>query len=228
MFLIKLFCTLALLSPIEAYVIKKNLFILKHRIKFLSASSIPATTNDDVVRTYVSYVVYKGKAAVTVKPIPPSYAQKTPTSRTVSRPGVMLLEFALSSGPREYDWTNKGTFSLDATECAEVVSFDVKSKGFLEFLHDPNMGSEKAGQITKKLKCTPTQDGKGVFLSLAVNDKATDSRTYSLPVSLAELEVIKNLMSFSIPRFLGFDCVWGGAAFNDAPPPPPLYAKLDD
>lgn len=83
-----------------------------------------------------------------------------------------------------------------------------------------------AGKVTKKLKWTPAPDGKGkfsfssfeykvfsnallfltaVFVSLAVTDKsnASGSVMYSLPVSLAEVEVLKTMITFCIPRFLG-------------------------
>lgn len=46
-----------------------------------------------------------------------------------------------------------------------------------------------------------------MFLTISVNDKTdpNGSVTYSLPVSLAEVEVIKNIMNFCVPRFLGLD-----------------------
>ena len=47
-----------------------------------------------------------------------------------------------------------------------------------------------------------------MFLSLAVNDKATQSLSYSVPVSWGELQVFKSLADYSIPRMLGFDKVW--------------------
>ena len=93
------------------------------------------------------------------------------------------------------------------------------------------MGGPLAGQVTKKVKIIPTQDGKGVFVSLLITDKAAPQINLSLPVSIAELEVIKCLISFCIPRFLAFDSGWTSGAmggFNDVPPPPPMYAKIDD
>ena len=45
-------------------------------------------------------------------------------------------------------------------------------------------------------------------MSLAVNDKNTQSMSYSVPVSWGEMKLIQTLASYSIPRFLGFDQVW--------------------
>ena len=138
-------------------------------------------------RTYASYVVYKTKAAVSVKVFPASF-ETVNKARVVSREGGLFLEFANSSGPRAYDWTKKGTFLVSTTECGELLMLDSTSKG-LEFFHDPNMGTQNAGQITKKIKLAPAPDGKGLFLSLAVNDKSTGSSAYSVPISWGELQV---------------------------------------
>lgn len=205
-------------------------------------------------RTYASYVIYKSKAAVSIKAIPASF-ESVPSkfggiSRVVSREGGLFMEFASSSGPREYDWSRKGTFLLTATECGDLLMLDRTSTG-LEFFHDPNMGSQSMGQVTKKVKFATAPDGKGLFLSLAVNDKSTQSAAYSVPVSWAELQVMKSIVQFSIPYFLGFDQALGSGAtamnvgdegssmgggsgssggsggsnpFNaPPPPPPPLY-----
>jgi hypothetical protein len=66
-------------------------------------------------RTFTSYNIYKGKAAMAVKPIPPTLSIIKEGSRTVSRPGAMLFELAPAIGSREYDWRNKITFALGVT-----------------------------------------------------------------------------------------------------------------
>jgi hypothetical protein len=191
-------------------------------------------------RTFASFVIYKSKAAVSIKVIPASF-ETIPSkfgghSRVVSREGGLFLEFASSSGPREYDWSKKGTFLLSATECGDLLMLDKTSTG-LEFFHDPNMGAQNAGQVTKKVKFATAPDGKGLFLSLAVNDKATQSAAYSVPVSWGELQVMKSIVQYSIPHFLGFDQALssavtmnlgdegssmgsGSSSMFSAPPPP--------
>jgi hypothetical protein len=58
-----------------------------------------------------------------------------------------------------------------------------------------------------------------------VNDKSTQSISYSVPVSFGELQVFKSIADFCIPRMLGFDKVWdspislGGEAVPSNPPP---------
>ncbi len=66
-------------------------------------------------RYFSNYAVYKGKGALCVKIIPPTWV-----GSEVKREGVVLFELAPATGAaREYDWTRKLTFSLDVTECGE-------------------------------------------------------------------------------------------------------------
>ena len=190
-------------------------------IKKFSTTSLLSSVEGGGERTYANYVIYKSKAAVAVKIIAPTF-QVSGRSRTVSREGGLLIEFANSSGPKEYDWTKKGTFLLAAAECGELLLLD-QSKTGAEFFHDPNMGTPTAGQVTKKLKLSTAADGKGLYVSLMVNDKAKQSTSYSVPVSWGELQVLKSIASFSIPRMLGFDQVWENQApvLGDVAPPPP-------
>lgn len=182
-------------------------------------------------RTFSSYVVYKGKAAMSLKVIPPTFTTTGAKARTVSRTGAILLEFApVGDSPREYDWSKKATFSLSPTECGEILAMEI-AKG-VDFFHDPNMGEADAGKVTKKLRLSPTSDMKGMFIGVQVTDKSNPNAvTYSIPISMGELAVMKSLMQFSIPRMMGFDTIWndaGAGAYSDssapAPPPAPLWS----
>ena len=160
--------------------------------------------------SFASFVVYKSKAAVSVKVIPPLFEASGPTSRSVTREGGLLLEFANASGQKVYDWARKGTFKLSAVECAELMLMNtvigVTPATPTEFFHDPFMGGTNAGQISKKMKFTLTNDGKGLFVSLNVNEKGSQS-SFSLPLTLAEFHILKRIADYSIPHFLGFDRV---------------------
>jgi len=178
--------------------------------------------------TFASYVIYKGKGAASIKLIPPSFAPVAGGSGSliVDKQGGMLLELASATSPREYDWQKKGTFLLDVTECGELVSMDPRVG--CEFFHDPNLNDQsKSGQISKRMSWKPSQDGRGMFLSLVVNDKqqqgAAASTTFSVPVTWAELEVVRSVSRYAIPMFLGFGSVWNNPSLGQGefPPPPP-------
>jgi len=74
--------------------------------------------------TFASYVIYKGKGAVSIKIITPTLTPLSQGSRQVTKAGGLFFEFAPSVGQREYDWSRKGTFLLDVTECGTVLSLE--------------------------------------------------------------------------------------------------------
>lgn len=84
--------------------------------------------------------VYKGKGAVSFKPIGPTFTTyKQGPNKLVSREGTLLCEFApAGSNPKEYDWTKKVTFALNLNECGEVLR--LKEGSTIEFTHDPSLG----------------------------------------------------------------------------------------
>lgn len=108
---------------------------------------------------FTSYAIYKGKAALSMKPIPPTFTTSD-TSRIMKKSGGMLIELAPAVGAKVYDWKAKSTFVLDVNECGQILDRVSQNEG-TEFLHDPNMGGGQAGQIIKKLKLQPMQDNKG-------------------------------------------------------------------
>lgn len=103
-------------------------------------SSIRMVSGEGERNTYAGYSIYKGKGALYVKPIPPTFTASG-NSQKVDRNGALLFEFAPSGkGPKEYDWTKKATFSLSVSECGEVLrAKDIPSA---EFLHDPGANSK--------------------------------------------------------------------------------------
>ena len=183
------------------------------------------SSEEPLARTFASYVIYKGKGAASVKSIPPVFSQIPGTrSRNVKQQGGLLFEVAPCVGTREYDWTKKSTFLLDPTECGEIVSME-KQVG-CDFFHDPFMSDpNKAGLITKKMSWKPSQDGRGMFLSLTVTEKGSKDNysSISIPVTWAELEVMQSILRYSIPHYLGFHEVWNNGGLGmvaDAPPNP--------
>ena len=209
-------------------------------------SSIDSSSNQPqapVGMTFTNYVVYKGKCAVAVKVIAPSFSSiggnsnnkiSNSGAKTITKEGGLLLEFANATGQRVYDWGNKGTFFMSATECGGILACEKQSLAS-EFVHDPNIDKPNAGQVLKRLKWTPTNDDNGYFMGLQVSDKSAGAPvTYTVPLTWAEVEVLCTLIRYCIPHFLGFDRVWSNpgmgdnAPFVQAPIPqgPPSYQKL--
>lgn len=225
-----LWLALLLVGTTRAY----NSGIIRGRTTIVRMTSTSGTPPGSSARTFAAYVIYKGKGAASVKAIPPAFVpvSQGSSSRIVDRQGGLLFELAASTQPREYDWQKKGTFLLDPTECAELISMDTRVG--CDMFHDPNLNDQsRSGQVTKRMQWKPSQDGKGMFLSLQISDKQDKGAgaSYSVPVTWAELEVLRSLCRYSIPYFLGFHEVWGnpplgtatGGDFPPAPPSAPTY-----
>ena len=146
---------------------------------------------------YSDYTVYKGKGAMSLKVIKPTW-ERVPTGSgiKISRDGVLLLEFALSRGDRDYDWENKENFALSALECAEILE-SVEANTEKSFFHDPNKFSAGEGSVTKQLRLSPARE-TGWFFSLSVNYRGNpNSIRFDTIVSNAELRLIRNIMDVS-------------------------------
>jgi len=165
-----------------------------------------------------SFNVYKGKGAVSFKPIGPTFTTyKQGPNKVVSREGTLLCEFAPAGlNPKEYDWTKKVSFALNLNECGEVLR--LKEGSTIEFNHDPAMGSNDAGKMMKKMKWASTPDGKGMFLSISVSDKSMTPFVLSVPISWGEVEVLKVLVAYCLPRFLALDRFFDTASSTSGPP----------
>jgi len=157
-------------------------------------------------RAFAGFKVYKGRGALQVSPIRPSWRQLEEGSMAIDKPGVIFLEFAPAAGERNYDWSRKMTFAMNATEVGTILETPSQK---LEFFHDPGKGGSGEGSVSKVLRVEPTPDGNGYFFSITMSDKAAASKSsLSIPVSLGEFGVLKSLFNYSLPHLLGFDEVF--------------------
>ncbi|KAG2500995.1 hypothetical protein HYH03_000817 [Edaphochlamys debaryana] len=168
----------------------------------------PAPAASGTPRFVPNWSIYKTKSAMAVRLIPPTFvASPNGSYQFVDRDGTMLLEFANanSSGPvspganRTYNWGNKVTFALSATELGNILASDLgASKEGLTLFHDPvKLG--KTGEPLKKLNIKAFPDGN---INMAVT---AGPDNVSVIVSKAEFEIFKSVAHFAIPRLFGFD-----------------------
>ena len=167
-----------------------------------AASASPSATS----RVYCDFAVYKSKAACKFGVIKPTFEPIPGSgSRQKRRDGGVLVEFAPAVGQRVYDWQNKQSILLSPLELVELTeSLAVLGKG-VSFFHDPGMGTNRQGAMTKSLKAEPMPDGSGgVFLNLATSSGAK----LNVAVSFAEFCLLRNLVQYLVPRLTGFEEVF--------------------
>ncbi|XP_058772415.1 single-stranded DNA-binding protein WHY1, chloroplastic-like isoform X1 [Vicia villosa] len=155
-------------------------------------------------RVYVGYSVYKGKAVLTVAPRPPEFTSLDSGAFKISREGCLLLQFAPSAGPLQYDWNRKQVFSLSVEEIGSLINLGAKES--CEFFHDPLKRKSGEGKRSKVLKVEPLHDGSGHMFNLSVQNKAENiNENILIPVSKAEFAVFNSLFNFITPCLLGWN-----------------------
>ncbi|KAB5563914.1 hypothetical protein DKX38_003968 [Salix brachista] len=155
-------------------------------------------------RVFAPYSVFKGKAALSVEPVLPTFSKFGSGNLKVDRRGSMMLTFLPAIGERKYDHEKRQKFALSATEVGSLLSMGPKDS--CEFFHDPSMLSSNAGQVRKNLSIKPHSDGSGYFISLSVaNNILKTAERFTVPVTTAEFTVLKTACSFALPHIMGWD-----------------------
>ncbi|KAK2658803.1 hypothetical protein Ddye_005336 [Dipteronia dyeriana] len=154
-------------------------------------------------RLFAPYSIYKGKAAISVNPILPTFTKMDSGHFRVDRKGCILLTFWPAIGEHKYDWAKKQVFALSATEVGSLIS--MSSKDSSEFFHDPSMKSSNAGQVRKSLSIKAVPDANGYFINLnVVNNLTKTTDRFVVPVTTAEFVVMKTACSFALPHIMGW------------------------
>ncbi|KAL2559272.1 Single-stranded DNA-binding protein WHY1 [Forsythia ovata] len=145
-------------------------------------------------RIYVGYSVYKGKAALTVEPRPPEFLPLDSGAFKVSKEGYVLLQFAPSSGVRQYDWSRKQVFSLSVTEIGNLISLGAKDS--CEFFHDPFKGKRGKAKLAKISSFRAFFGVQNKLINL-------DESIY-IPITKAEFAVFISAFNYILPYLLGW------------------------
>ncbi|XP_064970363.1 single-stranded DNA-binding protein WHY2, mitochondrial-like isoform X3 [Musa acuminata AAA Group] len=160
------------------------------------STSGPDLVNDgsSSVRRKAEYTLYKGKAALSVSPVLPTFREVDSGISRVYKKGCVILTFWPAIGQRKYDWQKKQAFALSPTEVGSFIGLGPAES--CEFFHDPSMKSSLEGQVKKSLSISPMKDKTGFLLNFSVvnNIQKTNER-FSLPVTMAEFTAIRTVFS---------------------------------
>lgn len=166
--------------------------------------TFPAKGSYSEDRIFAPYSVYKGKAALSVTPVLPTFAKMDSGGFKVDRRGSIMLRFWPAVGERKYDWEKRQLFALSATEVGSLISLG--PTGSCELFHDPSMQTSNAGQVRKSLSIKPHADSSGYFISLTVaNNIMKTNERFVVPVTTAEFSVMRTAFSFALPHLIGWD-----------------------
>ncbi|XP_006646903.1 single-stranded DNA-binding protein WHY2, mitochondrial [Oryza brachyantha] len=188
-------------------------------LTFQHALSTLSADENTSGRKFASYTVFKGKAALSMHPVLPSFSKLESGGSRVSRNGSVMLTFFPAVGQRKYDYSKKQIFALSPTEVGSLISLGPAES--CEFFHDPSMKSSHEGQVKKSLSVTPLGNDSGYFLNITVlNNLQKTTERLSLPITKAEFAVMRTTLSFALPHILGWDQV-----LTNHHPSPPAASK---
>eukprot|EP00798_Chlamydomonas_sp_ICE-L_P021232 gene21232-28148_t len=159
-------------------------------------------------KAFAKYCVYKGKAALQMTIIPPTWSGTQKGNFYVEKEGKLMLRFApiganpsgTNVGQRNYDWSANLCFAMSPNEMGMFLT----EKTVFEAFHDPNKGKAGEGSQTKSLKLSPSGNNDGAFFFIFMQN-GTKAAKVMIPLGPSELAVIKSLVNYALPRVLGFD-----------------------
>lgn len=156
-------------------------------------------------RRFVDYPIFKGKAALSMYPVPPKFNKMNSGGIHLERRGVVMLTFWPAIGQRKYDWQKRQHFALSAVELGSLISLGPTDS--CEFFHDPSMNTSLAGQVRKTFQVSPLSDDGGYYFNMSVvNPNQKINERFSVPVSKAEFAVMRTSFSYILPHIMGWDC----------------------
>jgi len=151
--------------------------------------------------------VYRGKAAIDVRPLPATWKIEKATEQgkadkhTVTRLGGLLVELAPGIGPQKYDWSKKISFALNPVEM-QAMFMQARTEKGCHFVHDPNMKTDKEGQVYKSFDCK--KYGTGYSISI-VEKTGKEKAQLSIIVNPEDLATLKVLADAVTPSLYGWD-----------------------
>ncbi|KAK9095794.1 hypothetical protein Sjap_021291 [Stephania japonica] len=151
---------------------------------------------------YADYTIFKGKAALSISPILPTFAKTLSGALKVDKKGSILLKFSPAIGERKYDYEKKQCFALSATELGSLISLAPAKS--CEFFHDPSMKTSNAGQVRKSLSVSPLSEDGYFFTLTVVNSLLKTNERFTVPVTKAEFTVMQTSFSFMLPYIMGW------------------------
>ncbi|KAL9665650.1 hypothetical protein QQ045_021071 [Rhodiola kirilowii] len=170
----------------------------------LYSQAAAASSDYSSSKVFAPYTVFKGKAALSVSPLLPTFRKLDSGGLQLDRRGVIMLKFWPAIGQRKYDWEKRQSFALSATEVGSLLSLGPQDS--CEFFHDPSMQTSNAGQVRKSLSIKANADSSGYFISLSVSNNILKTNEWlTVPLTTAEFAVIRAASSFALPHILGWD-----------------------
>ncbi|KAG7400611.1 hypothetical protein PHYBOEH_004878 [Phytophthora boehmeriae] len=156
-------------------------------------------------RVFPNFSIYGSDSAFQVAPTTPQYTNGGSYLKT-KRVGAIMLSWAKATNSG-YNYSNKTFFSLSPSEVGLVLELLDARIPELSLRHSPNMNSPDEDKNTKSLHISRALGADG---NPVVMIKVTHEDESVATLNVGEARVFKELLTYSLPRLLGFHSVLEG------------------
>lgn len=119
------------------------------------------------------------------------------------REGAIFLEITSTKDKNVYDWENKVVIALSIDDMGKVLE-TLLTGSECKLIHDPGAKSESAGVIKKFLTVTSPKGVKEGCIISCTQQSGGDTRTHTVPITAAEVLVLRSLLSAAISKSLNW------------------------
>ncbi len=118
--------------------------------------------------------------------------------------GCVFVNMTNATAPDVYDWANKIVLALSVTDLGKVL-YALRSGTEAKIYHDPNMGSENQGKISKGLNFSSPGGLEKGFMITGTQTSEGVTKKATVPLTPDEVTVLANLIAAAIPLCLGWN-----------------------
>ena len=154
--------------------------------------------NQNVVRYFPNYVVYKEDATFSLKFIPPVFKTNN-QNINIGRKGKLVFEVAPRiEGDAMTDWTRAINIALSVEELGELLC-NIEQLKESRFNHNSLQGDNKTITIL------PGDNDGSCEINMHAEDQAGESKEVCVVLAEGEMEVIKNIINTTLPNLVAFN-----------------------
>lgn len=119
---------------------------------------------------------------------------------------AVFVELARQKGEREFDWQNKLSFKLAATDISKLLLVLKLRVTSVDLFHDPGKGGYALGEMARNNTLSFSRDEKSGRFSLRLGQQAADGKVNAISAFLSEDEaaLLEVLLEKAVERIYGW------------------------
>jgi hypothetical protein len=125
-----------------------------------------------------------------------------------ARKGAVFIEAANATGPNKYDYENGVKFSMSETDLAQflvgIQSLGDEGKDLVSIYHKIERNGTEISKTLRVKQGKEDKEGKPTFMFSLFENAGESKKAVTVPFSVTEMFVIKQLFTSAVPMILGW------------------------